>query len=250
MPKPEMYYAEAMKHQVMFVRDTVSARLARSGLELSRFSKVISTHTSKSVKLPVYYFDSAWAKLALRCNFHDWKVSVESKVGPLALNLDGLCDTEKPIPHCYCEGFMPGWVFPAYKKDSSKFTVELGRDYDLYTFLFLLRQAAYSRGELDKLVLRKRVGHLRMLLDKFDGFNALRRAKKVPDGQRMLGFIIRGVFDSLLSECLHSPGIPQHPEILRAFDALKEATQYKLEENSKEARKMLLVTEEVIVGCA
>jgi len=246
IPKEEMFYAKSLEHQVMFVRDTITGLLSRSQLDYKRLPRVISTHTSKSVKLPVYYFDAVWAKLILRCNFYDWKVSVESKVGPLALDLDGLCGIEKPIPHCYCEGFMSEWVFSAYKENSSKFTVELGRDYDLYTFLFLLRQAAYKHGEFDKSTLQRRVGHLKVLLDKFEAFNKQKAAKRVPDGQRMHGFTIRDVFDSLLSECRNSPGVPKHPKILKALDDLKGATQYKLEENFREAKKLLLATERVL----
>jgi len=95
--------------------------------------KVASTHTSKSITLPVYYFMWENIKFYLRYNFHDWKVSVISEY-PLEIDFED-CFKDCSYASCYFEGFRPEWVFGSYFKDNKRFSVELSDNEDL-TFFF------------------------------------------------------------------------------------------------------------------
>lgn len=246
IPDEDLIYKNGLAEQVMFVRDTVSGLISRSYIEYKRLPKVISTHTSKSVKLPVYYFNSAYAKLVLRNNFHDWKVSVDSKVGPLEFELDDLCDTKSDVHAVYCEGFQDEWVFPAYEKSQERFTVELRDKFSLYTFLFLLRRAALAQGRFRKTEVELRLAVLELLLTKLDEFHERKRDGKVPTEQRMHGYRIAEAFESLLSEAANTPGIARHPKLRAAFRAMREASRYKLQDSRKPARAGLkLVWDEI-----
>jgi hypothetical protein len=55
MPDGQLMYCEAMKQQVMFVRDKLAGILARAYDEYKKRFTVSGTHRSKSVVLPVYY---------------------------------------------------------------------------------------------------------------------------------------------------------------------------------------------------
>jgi hypothetical protein len=133
-----MIYKKSMESQVLFVRDNITNLLG----DLCECVDVISYHTSKSINLPVYKITLAnGVELIMRDNFYDWKVSVKSPKDlefPFPTNLfSNGCDED--IHYCYCEGFEKEWVYPSYKKSKSEFTVELNNNYDLYTFMFLLK---------------------------------------------------------------------------------------------------------------
>jgi hypothetical protein len=134
-----MKYKEAMSDQFVFIRDTFSYDLFREKLVSL---EPVSTHTSKSVRLPVYkavLVDGT--TIIARCNFHDWKVSVWSPrelcFPASLLNRGG---SEK-INRVYCEGFKDEWVLDSYENNKKEFTVELspGEKY-MWTFLFLLNE--------------------------------------------------------------------------------------------------------------
>lgn len=127
--------------QIMFVRDNLSEALASSAEQFMKISKdiaVISTHRSKSVLLPVYMMTLPdGTVLVLRHNFQDWKVSITSPkaidIPPMDLfSADGSCEG------CYCEGFPAEMVYGPYSKNNSRFTIEIGNNYQLYTFCWLL----------------------------------------------------------------------------------------------------------------
>ncbi len=97
-------------------------------------------HKSKSVPLPVYHLNmwpgiSIWA----RDNFHNWKVSVDSRFD-IHVN-DDLFDTEAEWPSCYCEG-MKNHVFGPWSKDKRKFTIEV---YDDMALAILFESIRLSR---------------------------------------------------------------------------------------------------------
>ncbi len=91
-------------------------------------------------------------RVTMRGNFHDWKISVESQ-RPVEMDSTELFDSNMKISSCYCEGFPRGRVFSSYAERATfaghpsvdhKFTVELGSQYDVYTFLLLLMRAHFA----------------------------------------------------------------------------------------------------------
>lgn len=127
-------------HQVTFIRDEVAWILAETYdayVNLSEGIRVISTHVSKSVRLPVYYVSLPdGTKFVLRNNFYDWKVSIDS---PRDVDVDflGLFDPTIPVGRYCCEGFPTESIFGAYANNRRQFTIELATNYDLYTFMWL-----------------------------------------------------------------------------------------------------------------
>ena len=139
--KETMSYKVAADRQILFFRDDVSYMLKAKEI------CVVSTHTSKSIKLPVYKITlKDGIMLIIRDNFHDIKVSV---ISPYLINeplFEKLNSSKENIDECYCEGFKEEWIFPIYKAMSDttiksnmcKFTIELHNKYDFYTFAWLL----------------------------------------------------------------------------------------------------------------
>lgn len=80
-PKNKMSFKRGYWHQTVFVRDEL-ARMLNSNYEEYKANpvKVISTHMSKSIVLPVYYIylEPFNTKIIMRNNFYDWKISIES----------------------------------------------------------------------------------------------------------------------------------------------------------------------------
>jgi hypothetical protein len=159
-PKENMIYFQAYWNEALFIRDNkfimymepsnIQGHIDSGNMTIAnKYSsniKVISTHTSKSILLPVIEIklksNSLTVKedvtLIMRYNFHDWKISVKSTKDlefPIELFSDGI---KKDISGCYCEGFKNEWIYPSYNKSKKEFTVELYSSYEIYTFLFLL----------------------------------------------------------------------------------------------------------------
>lgn len=100
---------------------------------------VVSTHRSKSIELPVYLLvhPTEGIEIIMRGNFYDWKVSVISDK-PVIDNFYGLFDPTKQWDERFCEGFDPAWIFAPYAENQQQFTLEVGGDFTLFTFLWLL----------------------------------------------------------------------------------------------------------------
>ncbi len=140
-PDENLIYAKGLGDQVCFVRDRL-CQLLRSTYEEWRDNPplVISTHYSKSVKLPVFQInlEKYGIEMVLRYNFYDWKISVKSDK-PLDFDYMGLFNPTEEISYLYCEGFPRDKVYGSYEQSHSQFTIEIGSRYDLYTFIFLLK---------------------------------------------------------------------------------------------------------------
>jgi hypothetical protein len=148
----DLIYKDGFWNQIMFVRDQIPAiafeiygqdvamTLANSGI------KVISTHTSKSVRLPVFHITMPNGdEFVMRYNFHNWKVSVKAKE-MVEADFMNLFNPSSQIHSCYCEGFPPEWVFGSYENNRLEFTVELqaGENY-LFTFFWIYFQKVASQ---------------------------------------------------------------------------------------------------------
>lgn len=140
-PDKNLIYAKGLEDQVRFVRDPL-CHMLRSTYEEWHDNPplVISTHYSKSVKLPVFQInlEKYGIEMVLRYNFYDWKISVKSDK-PLDFDYMGLFNPKEEIASVYCEGFPKDKVYGSYEQSHSQFTIEIGSHYDLYTFIFLLK---------------------------------------------------------------------------------------------------------------
>lgn len=151
----EMLWKGAAHSQLQFVRDMLHYLIVpgHSAVRKDHPVRVVSTHTSKSVLLPVYELTTpewdggyTWdarelaVRLRMRNNFYNWVVSVESNRWVHDRFRD-LFDREEQVLPVYAEGFEAEWVFPPYAESRDPFTVSLPSNYDLYTFCWLLRHS-------------------------------------------------------------------------------------------------------------
>lgn len=138
--------------QIVFVRDRLHPVFVPEHADRTADPvRVIGTHTSKSVTLPVFSIYGLGLELTLRYNFYDWKVSVEA-VDYMAKVPDnwpkGLFDRSKAHNAVYFEGFKDEWVFGSYDDRRNKvpeklgetFSVELYDRYDLFLFCSMLAE--------------------------------------------------------------------------------------------------------------
>jgi len=152
-PDENLIYKGGLWPQVKMFRDTIPSILARSQEEFRGIRDgvmVISTHTSKSVTLPV--FELTWNdfRFIARYNFYDWKLSVRAPVGvELSIDFLGLFK-DKKINSVYCEGFRDEWVYWSYEDNQRQFTIELYDNYQLYTFFWILRYHVHGGTHVKK----------------------------------------------------------------------------------------------------
>ena len=146
-PKDSLIYGKELRPQVCFVRDVLGSLLFKTYEEWEQNpTMVISTHTSKSVKLPVYqiYLEKYQIRITLRCNFYNWIISINSQI-PLDFDCMELFNPNEIIPWCNQEGFPYSEVYGCYSNNTSKFTIDISSDYKVYTFFYLLNNYLKTR---------------------------------------------------------------------------------------------------------
>jgi hypothetical protein len=147
-----LIYKDGFWKQIMFVRDQIpetafdiyGQKVAMNLLD--KGIKVISTHTSKSVKLPVFHITMPNGdEFVMRYNFYDWKISVKAK-SPINVDFLNLFDgNQKVVPNC-CEGFPSEWIFGSYEENHQQFSIELRASENyLFTFFWIYFQKVASR---------------------------------------------------------------------------------------------------------
>lgn len=138
-PSDTLYYANELVPQIRFVRDTICSIFSHSFEDDSpNPTMVIRTHTSKSVRFPVYsiYIEKYHLELILRCNLYNWIISISSE-HPLTFDNLKLFNKGLPVEPAYCEGFPRDKIYGTYYDDQSKFTIKLDSNYELYTYFYL-----------------------------------------------------------------------------------------------------------------
>lgn len=160
-PDEKLIYKDGLVEQCLFVRDTLMLNLfidiATDYLKYGDYSDerneiyhnfvplVIGTHYSKSVKLPVMEMDMSkiGLNIILRYNFYDWCISVESN-DEVNCDFMGLVTGQKG----YFEGFPTDRIYDNYSSQNNKqFSVVLNNKYQVYTFMFLLRNWVMNKNK-------------------------------------------------------------------------------------------------------
>lgn len=151
----DMIWKKASERQIIFARDKIGG-LVGCGLEYEdrkeRFAWVISEHTSKSIRLPVYSFERSdiGFRLVARENFFNWKFSFISE-RPIEADFGGLFHTTPPLDpkytgdplsHVYFEGFPRDLIFRYYaESDKRRWSAEVCGDEAAWTTVFLVMRA-------------------------------------------------------------------------------------------------------------
>lgn len=143
-PEERLIYGKDLSYQVSFICDTICTLLLPNYDEWqANIPMVISTHYSKSVKLPVYQInlEKYGIEMVLSYNFYHWAISIKSKK-PLDFDFMNLFNQDDVVPPLYCHGFPSNKVYGSYSMNHSQFTflIDSYRSYyDLYTFMYLLK---------------------------------------------------------------------------------------------------------------
>ena len=185
----EMLWKKRYENQFIFVRDKLNG-LMQNNLEREDITpvKVISTHISKSITLPVYYLQRKDLHIILRENFYNWKMSVINPNFILA-DFQGLFHTSPPIEpdytgdklsSVYFEGFPEELVFRYYEEQTeyykTKFSAEICSDYILYIAIYLILK---SQGYIKPMIWHTKESHQKELTK-----NAERRKKQLRKNQK------------------------------------------------------------------
>ena len=137
----KMIWKNAAVNQAVFIRDQICQNL------LHTHSFVVSTHRSKSITLPVYFFTMRnGIKVICRENFYGWKLTVKlpkdrpyANIIPEDLFEGGYGNNTSK---CYFEGFRDEWVYEGYDptdKKQRKFSFGIYDDYEFYTVMYMLK---------------------------------------------------------------------------------------------------------------
>lgn len=131
-----LLFKKSAINQMIFVRDKLCHDLFKAPVF------VVSTHTSKSCKLPVYGFVMPnGINVIMRDNFHGWVVSMWVDENKPKFSLERKILEENNVSDinpCYCEGFKEEWVFPYEIENTLGTTFRVFDNYDLYTLFYLL----------------------------------------------------------------------------------------------------------------
>lgn len=148
----EMVWKGAAGRQCKFLYEDLQG-LIGMGLREGEIGRVISSHTSKSIDLPVVEFarPDLGLRIVARNNFSDWKISVISE-RPIVADFSGLFYTNPPVEPdytgdklspVYFEGFPRELVFGYYDtSDKRRFSAEIYGNHSLWTVIFLIMRAA------------------------------------------------------------------------------------------------------------
>ena len=146
-PNDELIFGSGYWEQIMFVRDKLITLFCPDYKKHQNFLennvRVVSTHMSKSVLLPVYQIISPEGTVfTLRYNNYNWKISVKSP-SKVTFDFMDLFDPNESINAIYCEGFPHNSVYGPYADNDGDFTIALYDDFAVWTFFYI-----YSRKVL------------------------------------------------------------------------------------------------------
>lgn len=130
---------ETGKKQCMFFRDVIGYILI-DNYNLRKEPKVISTHVSNSILLPVIEFSTfdGDLKIIVRDNFHDFKATVLSKYS-IDSDFHGILIGQEKTNAIYFEGFDKSLVKDIYRPGKKEFSVSINSKYDFTMFARILR---------------------------------------------------------------------------------------------------------------
>jgi hypothetical protein len=134
IPK-DLLYRDAAIEQMKFFRDRIAVAFAPRGeneYKIRRnFCKIAGWHKSKSVDLPVYYFNTDVIEVIARENFHNWNVTViagQDLVVPEYFQIDS------GESYLFFEG-MESYRRGPYRDNHREFSFCVWSDYELYSIM-------------------------------------------------------------------------------------------------------------------
>ena|SRR5688572_17539819 len=130
--------------QIIFVRDDlpdifyVPAEGSNPFEDHNPYSaRVVGTHTSSKILLPVYSIKADSLEVRMRNNFAHWHVSIRSE-NPVLGPFYNLIRNDAVIHPVYFGGFTDDWVFGSYNQNPREFSVRIRLWNKLYAFLLIV----------------------------------------------------------------------------------------------------------------
>ena len=133
------FHATNLLNQLIFVRDYLGKLFFTGYDERKSQVIVVAEHESEYITSPIYRILLPGITLTLSDYIYNWIISVDSET-PLDFDVSGLVHDTSTVNTDRCPGFEPEWLFGNYTKSKKQFTVYLNNDYEVYTFLFLLKR--------------------------------------------------------------------------------------------------------------
>ena len=133
------FHATNLLSQLIFVRDDLGELFFTGYDERKSQITVVAEHESKYITSPIYRILLPGITLTLSDYIYNWIISVDSET-PLDFDVSGLVHATSTINTDRCPGFKPEWLFGNCAKSKTQFTVYLKDEYEVYTFLFLLKR--------------------------------------------------------------------------------------------------------------
>ena len=124
-------------NQITFIRDNLSIVFTTDWDKWNGMVSIINNHKSRSCLLPVYQITTPELIIEARNNFFDWKISVES-TKDIYIPYEGLFNPDAKWEKYFCEGVER--IYPSYKENKRKFTIETYTNYQMYTICYLIAQ--------------------------------------------------------------------------------------------------------------
>lgn len=135
----DLFYEQLLRKQIIFVHDTLTSLMSTG--ESWNSILVISTHLESQIVLPVYQLtlEEYGIEMVLSSDLFDhWAVSLHSN-RPLELDCMGLFNPIALVSVSSCKGFPENKVYGCYADCHQQFTFTVESNYELYTFIFLLK---------------------------------------------------------------------------------------------------------------
>jgi hypothetical protein len=151
----EMVWDGSFGRQIEFLRDSLTPLVERGMNHYEKrneqISRVISSHTSKSITLPVTQITRRdfGISFVMRNNFSDWKLTVlsekpiEADFGPLFIT----CPPPEPeytgdvLEYMYFEGFPSDLIRGYFSQNKRQWSASIQSDFALWTVIFLCMQS-------------------------------------------------------------------------------------------------------------
>lgn len=140
-PDSDLTQKNKLYEQVSFVHNCLCSQLSSTYEEWEQNPPmVISTFECRNMTMPVYRInlEKYGIEIILMSNFRNWIISIKSDM-PLNLDYIGFFNKEKSISPSDCRGLPSNKIYGSYSENQSEFTLSFSSMYDLYTFIFLLK---------------------------------------------------------------------------------------------------------------
>lgn len=148
MPEEKMYYYAPALDQMIFVRDALALLFTPPDTHERHIVRVVGTHMSKSILLPVYSLANDTLEIRIRYNFYDWILSVKADP-PIDVEFgSGLFTPGAEVRSIFAGGFETEWIFGPPSPDYlvKQFTVSPHNQYALWAMVYLVTEAQKSHG--------------------------------------------------------------------------------------------------------